>query len=124
MELFHTILAIVALILSSAVVSSAEISLASSRKLKLQSLANEGDVRALQVLKLQEHPGRFITVVQILLNMVAILGGGIGESALSPYIADILNRSFEGNFEGFFLVVRHQNAGYAQVVMDVAQPGA
>ncbi|HHE9392554.1 hemolysin family protein [Haemophilus influenzae] len=98
MELFHTILAIVALILSSAVVSSAEISLASSRKLKLQSLANEGDVRALQVLKLQEHPGRFITVVQILLNMVAILGGGIGESALSPYIADILNRSFEGSW--------------------------
>lgn len=49
MELFHTILAIVALILSSAVVSSAEISLASSRKLKLQSLANKGDVRALQV---------------------------------------------------------------------------
>lgn len=97
MELFHTILAIVALILSSAVVSSAEISLASSRKLKLQSLANKGDVRALQVLKLQEHPGRFITVVQILLNMVAILGGGIGESALSPYIADILNRSFEGS---------------------------
>ena len=40
-------------------VSSAEISLAGSRKLKLQTLANEGDVRALQVLKLQEHPGRF-----------------------------------------------------------------
>ena len=93
MELFHTILAIIALILISAVVSSAEISLAGSRKLKLQNLANEGDVRALQVLKLQEHPGRFITVVQIGLNMVAILGGGIGESALSPYIAEILRLS-------------------------------
>ncbi len=46
-----------------------------TRKLKQRSKANEGDVRALQVLKLQEHPGRFITVVQILLNMVAILGG-------------------------------------------------
>ena len=59
MELFHTILAIVALILSSAVVSSAEISLASSRKLKLQSLANKGDVRALQVLKLQRASWSF-----------------------------------------------------------------
>ena len=98
MELFHTILAIIALILISAVVSSAEISLAGSRKLKLQTLANEGDVRALQVLKLQEHPGRFITVVQIGLNMVAILGGGIGESALSPYIAEILSRSFVGDW--------------------------
>lgn len=98
MELFHTILAIIALILISAVVSSAEISLAGSRKLKLQALANEGDGRALQVLKLQEHPGRFITVVQIGLNMVAILGGGIGESALSPYIAGVLSQSFEGDW--------------------------
>ncbi len=30
---------------------------------------------------------------------------------------------FVGNFEGFFLVVRNQNAGYTQVVMDIAQPG-
>ncbi len=50
MELFRYYLAIVALILSGAVVSSAEISLASSRKLKLQSLANKGDdACALQV---------------------------------------------------------------------------
>lgn len=49
-------------------------------------------MRALQVLKLQEHPSWFITVVQILLN-----GGSLGgiESALSLTFADILNRSFE-----------------------------
>lgn len=98
MELFHTIITIIALIIISAIVSSAEIALAGSRKLKLQALANEGDGRALQILKLQEHPGRFITVVQIGLNMVAILGGGIGESAVSPYIAEILSRSFTGDW--------------------------
>lgn len=86
MDLLETILIILCLIILSAVVSSSEIALAGSRKLKLQAMANDGDKRAQHVLKLQEHPGHFITVVQIGLNMLAILGGGIGESAVSPYI--------------------------------------
>ncbi|MBS6027002.1 hemolysin family protein [Haemophilus pittmaniae] len=86
MELLETFFILLLLIIVSAIVSSSEISLAGSRRLKLQALANEGNKRAMQVLKLQEHPGRFITVVQIGLNMVAILGGGIGESAISPYL--------------------------------------
>lgn len=85
MSLLQAILVIIGLIIISAVVSSAEISLAGSRKLKLQMLANEGDKRAVQVLKLQEQPGRFITVVQIGLNMVAIFGGIVGESAIRPF---------------------------------------
>lgn len=82
MELFEAILIILLLIIISAVISSAEISLAGARKIKLQVLANDGDIRATQVLQLQEKPGRFITVVQIGLNMVAILGGMVGESAV------------------------------------------
>ncbi|WP_044470387.1 hemolysin family protein [Mannheimia massilioguelmaensis] len=90
MSLFEAILILLLLILISAVISSSEISLAGARRLKLQSLANEGDVRAENVLKLQEHPGRFITVVQIGLNMVAIFGGMLGESAIRPYIQEII----------------------------------
>ncbi|WP_249962097.1 hemolysin family protein [Histophilus somni] len=91
MSLLQAILVIIGLIIISAVVSSAEISLAGSRKLKLQMLANEGDKRAVQVLKLQEQPGRFITVVQIGLNMVAIFGGIVGESAIRPFLQEILS---------------------------------
>ncbi|PJG83962.1 hemolysin family protein [Caviibacterium pharyngocola] len=90
MGLFEAILILIILIAISAVISSAEISLAGARKIKLQNLANEGDERAELVLKLQEHPGRFITVVQIGLNMVAILGGVIGESAVSPFLQQVL----------------------------------
>ena len=90
MGLFEAIVIIFLLIAVSAVISSAEISLAGARRLKLQALANEGNAKAEQVLKLQEKPGRFITVVQIGLNMVAILSGMIGESALNPYIAHAL----------------------------------
>lgn len=91
MGLFEAVLSIVALIVVSAVVSSAEISLAAARKLKLQNLSNDGDERAQLVLDLQQHPGRFITVVQIGLNMVAILGGIIGESAIRPYLQQALS---------------------------------
>ena len=60
------------------VFSISEISLAASRKIKLKLLADEGNVNAQRVLKMQENPGTFFTVVQIGLNAVAILGGICG----------------------------------------------
>ena len=75
MSLFEAILIIILLILTSTVISLSEIALAGARRLKLQAMANAGDLRAERVMKLQEQPGRFITVVQIGLNMVAIRGG-------------------------------------------------
>lgn len=98
MSLFEASLILFVLILISAVVSSAEIALAGSRKLKLQSMVNEGELRALQVIQLQEQPGRFITVVQIGLNMVAIFGGMIGESALTPYFEQLLMHYMQANW--------------------------
>lgn len=83
---------IVLLIVASALVSSAEISLAGARRIKLQQMDNEGDLRALMVLQLQEQPGRFITVVQIGLNMVAVAGGIIGDGALRPFFAAVIGR--------------------------------
>ncbi len=91
MGLFESILLILCLIVISAIISSGEISLAGARKLKLQTLANEGDKRAERVLALQEKPGQFITVVQIGLNMVAILGGMVGEGSLTPYMHQFLS---------------------------------
>lgn len=89
MGLFEAILIIILLILTSTVISLSEISLAGARRLKLQAMANSGDLRAERVMKLQEQPGRFITVVQIGLNMVAILGGVVGESAINPYFSQL-----------------------------------
>ena len=76
------------LIALSALVSSSELALASSRKIKLQVMAKEGDVRALDVLKMQEHPGSFITVVQVALNAIAILAGAIGESQICNGVSE------------------------------------
>ena len=83
------------LIVLSAMVSCAELALASSRKIKLQVMGKEGDVRAFDVLQMQQQPGSFITVVQIGLNAVAILGGIVGEAALRPYFNQLFADRFE-----------------------------
>lgn len=87
MTLTQSLLVIVALIATSAFFSLAEISLAASRRLRLRQMADEGDVRAERVMRIQEQPGHYFTVVQIGLNAVAILGGVVGEGSLSPYYA-------------------------------------
>jgi len=87
--MFNSLLIIIFLIAISAFFSLSEISLAASRKIKLKVMADEGDKRALRVLKLQETPGVFFTVVQIGLNAVAILGGILGDAAFSPFIKSI-----------------------------------
>lgn len=94
MSLFEFFLILFILTAVSAVISSAEIALASSRKLRLQQMGSNGDLRALMVLQLQEQPGRFITVVQIGLNMVAVAAGVVGEANLSIYIKDLLHKYF------------------------------
>ena len=59
MSLSAAIFILIVLIIVSAILSSAEISLAGARRIKLQTLANEGNIKAEKVLKLQEQPGSF-----------------------------------------------------------------
>ena len=43
---------------------------------------------------MQEQPGIFFTVVQVALNAIAIMGGIVGEQALSPHLAGQLHALF------------------------------
>lgn len=104
MSLLTASIFILLLIALSAFVSGAEIAIAAARKVKLQILAKEGDVRALVVLNMQEHPGSFITVVQVVLNAVAISAGAIGESAISPYLGLLFNNEALASVVSFVLV--------------------
>ncbi|WP_137892654.1 hemolysin family protein [Ramlibacter sp. 2FC] len=89
MSLTQSLIVIALLIGVSAFFSVAEISLAASRRLRLRQMADEGDARADQVMHIQEHPGNYFTVVQIGLNAIAILGGIVGEGALSPHFSQL-----------------------------------
>lgn len=73
-----------------------EIAIAASRKIKLRVMVDEGNNKAQSVLALQENPGAFFAMIQISLNAIAILGGIVGEQALSPYIEQILVMIYQG----------------------------
>ncbi|MEG2737150.1 MAG: CNNM domain-containing protein, partial [Hafnia sp.] len=90
--MLNSILLILILIAISAFFSISEISLAASRKMKLKTMADEGDINASRVIALQEQPGYFFTVVQIGLNAVAILGGIVGDAAFSPTFRILFDR--------------------------------
>lgn len=90
--MLDSLLVILLLIVISAFFSLSEISLAAARKIKLKLLADEGNVNAQRVLKMQETPGMFFTVVQIGLNAVAILGGIVGDAAFSPAFSQLFRR--------------------------------
>lgn len=104
MLLSESLIVITALIGSSAFFSLAEISLAASRRLRLRQLADEGDHRADRVLRLQENPGDYFTAVQIGQNAVAVLGGVVGEGALSPHFTRL--------FEPWLGQAQAQTAGF------------
>lgn len=92
MSLTQSLFIIALLIGASAFFSMAEMSLAASRRLRLRQLADEGDARAAAVLRTQDEPGHYFTVVQIGQNGVAILGGIVGEGAFSPVLSTLLAR--------------------------------
>ncbi len=94
------LLSIGALIVVSALFAMSEIAIAAARKIKLRVLADEGNTKALAVLKLQNDPGAFFAMIQIALNAIAILGGIIGEQALTPYIQEALSLVYRGKLLG------------------------
>lgn len=90
------LLFIAVLIMISALFAMSEIAIAASRKIKLRIMVDEGDRKAAAVLSLQEQPGAFFAMIQIALNAIAILGGIVGEQALSPYIEGIIAMFYQG----------------------------
>jgi len=72
----------------------AEMALASSRRAKLQQLADAGDSAAARALHIKSTPSRFIAATQTGLTAASLLAGIFGENALAVhvehYIADTL----------------------------------
>lgn len=78
---------ILLLILLNGVFAMAEIAVVSSRKARLQRLADEGRAGAAVALALQESPSRFLSTIQVGITTVGILSGAIGESLLADPLA-------------------------------------
>ena len=77
------ILIIIAVILINAVFVLSEMSVASSRKARLQQRVNEGNRGANTALRLLENPNLFLATVQIGITFVSVLVGAVGGATLS-----------------------------------------
>src|SRR5688572_31619111 len=83
------ILIVVAVILINAVFVLSEMSVASSRKARLQQRFNEGNKGANVALRLLENPNLFLATVQIGITMVSVLVGAVGGATLSKPLSAV-----------------------------------
>ncbi len=96
MSLLNNFVIIGILVVCSAFLSMSEIAIAAARKIKLKMLLAEGQTDAQKVLDLQDQAGNFFAAVQIGLNAIAILGGILGQAALTPAISDLIGLFYQG----------------------------
>jgi putative hemolysin len=90
MNLTTEIIIIFAIILVNAIFVLSEISVASSRKARLQQRLNEGDKRANTVLQLIEDPNLFLATVQIGITFVGVFVGAVAGARLSQPLSAFL----------------------------------
>ena len=90
MNITSDILLILVVILINAVFVLSEMSVASSRKARLQQRINEGDRRAEKALKLIQNPNLFLSTVQIGITLVGVFVGAVGGAALSDPLTSLL----------------------------------
>nr|WP_194299870.1 hemolysin family protein [Acetobacter conturbans] len=86
------VVAVVLLIAINILISLSEISFAAARDVRLRSRAEAGDERATAFLALRRNSGQVMTVLQILLNAVGILGGIVSSDMLTPPLGQIFRR--------------------------------
>ncbi len=75
------------LILLNGVFAMSEIAVVSSRKSRLQRLADDGSPGAHSALALHGEPSNFLSTIQVGITSVGILSGAIGEAALADPLA-------------------------------------
>ena len=90
MSLTDTIFVLILLIACNAFLALAELSIASAKRIKLMQMRDAGEARASVVLHLKDNPNSFLGIVQIGLNVVAILAGVFGEAAFNVRISSQL----------------------------------
>jgi putative hemolysin len=84
------ILILLLLILANAVFVTSEMAIVSSRKVRLQQIANQGNLKARRALELANSPNRFLSTVQVGITLIAIISGAFGETTISRQLRPLL----------------------------------
>src|SRR3954469_20268649 len=82
---------VLALILLNGFFAMAEMSIVSSRRIRLQQMAERGSRGAAAALALADNPSRFLSGVQIGITLIAILSGAYGGATLGARLGTVLD---------------------------------
>lgn len=112
------------LILLNGILAMSEIAVVSSRKARLQKLADDDSPGAQSALELSNEPATFLSTVQVGITTVGILSGAIGETALAdPLTAWLANFALiEPYARGIALTVVVVGLTYFSVVVGELVP--
>lgn len=80
-------LVLLALFLANGLFAMSELAVLSSRRVRLQQLAEGGHSGAAAALGLLDHPGRFLSTIQVGITLIGILSGAFGEATLVAALA-------------------------------------
>lgn len=86
------IVIILLLIVGNGVLAMSELAVVSARKPRLQQMAEEGNEGAKVALELANHPGHFLSAVQVGITLVGILAGAFGGATLAEDLAPWIAR--------------------------------
>jgi putative hemolysin len=94
------ILIILLLVLANGLFVMSELAILSSRKARLQHLAERGDLKARAALNLASSPNKFLGTVQIGITLLTILSGAYGEETIAKRLQPLLSSiSFTSSYQ-------------------------
>jgi putative hemolysin len=82
---------VVGLTLLNGFFAMAELAIVSSRRIRLQQMAEAGSGGASRALMLAENPGRFLSGVQVGITLIGIMSGAYGGATLGARLGAVLN---------------------------------
>lgn len=85
-------LIVLVLIVVNGVFAMSELAIVSSRKVRLEAMAESGSGGAQVALRLIEEPGRFLSTVQIGITLVGIFAGAFGGATLAAPLGRLFDR--------------------------------
>ncbi len=84
------IIIILLLILANSVLSMSETAFVSVRKVRLQQLADDGDARAQEALKIASDPDQFLSTLELGMTLISTLTGVFGGALIAHWLAGYL----------------------------------
>lgn len=84
------LLIVLLLPIANAIFVMSEMAIVSARKVRLQNMANQGDVKARAALELANAPNQFLAIVQVGITLIIIVSGAFGEGTIGKKIAPLI----------------------------------